>query len=409
MKRIAGCIASCMILIACNKEVEQVADTPMVPLTGPTLAEALRQEPNDSLYYRLMVRGGQLSLLSDTTKYHTVFATENQRIKPVLSGLAASVGVTLPPNAPDAFFAAFIDQIPVSVAGAVAQYQILPQVIRSSSIPNTFPNFSYPSIFNPAPTVSALARLNTYPTTRNGAWLNQFPITGVDKSARNGVIHHVAGLSVPPQRFLWSRINTDPELTYLKAAILRADSGVSASAGPASLQWVLSNFGPDITVFAPVDTAFQKTLKNVIAQALISQGVPAAIALQTATFLASTPGVFTNPLLANALTPQTVKGIVVYHVLGKRAFTNNFPTVETAYPTLLNTVLTSHPGVKLTATFNPPFPFVRQAQVKDVYTNSPAANIIINTNPLTPDPFGTSDQNFVNGVLHKIDAVLLPQ
>jgi hypothetical protein len=408
IKWIAGCIASCMILLACNKEMEQVADTPSTPLTGPTMAEVLRQDPNDSLFYRLMARGGQLNLLNDTTKYHTVFATENQRIKPVLSGLAASVGVTLPPNAPDAFFAAFIDQIPVSIAGAVAQYQIIPQIIRSSSISNTFPNFSYPTIFNPAPTVSALARLNTYPSTRNGAWLNLFPITGVDKSARNGVIHHVAGLNVPAQRFLWDRISTDPELTYLKAAILRADSGV-ATTGPSSLQWVLSNFGPDITVFAPVDTAFQNTLKNVIAQALISQGVPAPIAVPTATFLASTPGVFTNPLLANALTPQTVKGIVVYHVLGKRAYTNNFPTTQTAYPTLLNTVLTNHPGVKLTATFNPPFPFVRQAQVKDVYNNSPAANIIINASPLTPDPLGTSDQNFVNGVMHKIDAVLLPQ
>jgi uncharacterized surface protein with fasciclin (FAS1) repeats len=172
---------------------------------------------------------------------------------------------------------------------------------------------------------------------------------------------------------------------------------------------VLSNFGPDLTLFAPVDTAFQKTLTNLIAQGLINQGVPAQIALQTATFLASTPNVFTNPLLATTLTPQNVKGILVYHVLGKRAYTNNFPTTQTAYPTLLNTVIANHPGVKLTSTFNPPFPFVRSATVKDVYNNAPAANIIINASPLTPDPIGTSDQNFVNGVLHKIDAVLLPQ
>jgi uncharacterized surface protein with fasciclin (FAS1) repeats len=28
---------------------------------------------------------------------------------------------------------------------------------------------------------------------------------------------------------------------------------------------------------------------------------------------------------------------------------------------------------------------------------------------LSPEPFGTSDQEYINGVLHKIDAVLLPQ
>jgi uncharacterized surface protein with fasciclin (FAS1) repeats len=173
---------------------------------------------------------------------------------------------------------------------------------------------------------------------------------------------------------------------------------------------VLSNFGPDLTLFAPVDTAFQKTLTALIYNQLRDTALAFdTTALQTATFLASTPDVFTNPALSSTLTPQNVKGILVYHVLGKRAYTNNFPTTQTAYPTLLNTVIANHPGVKLTSTFNPPFPFVRSATVKDVYNNAPAANIIINASPLTPDPIGTSDQNFVNGVLHKIDAVLLPQ
>ena len=110
-----------------------------------------------------------------------------------------------------------------------------------------------------------------------------------------------------------------------------------------------------------------------------------------------------------ALSPTNVKGILVYHVLGKRAFTNNFPTTETAVPTLLNSGLPSHPGLKIKSTFTSPNPFVTAATVKDVYNNSPAANIIINASPLTPDPIGTSDQSFVNGVLHKIDKVLLPQ
>jgi hypothetical protein len=408
MHWIIGCVFASMVLTACNKEVEAVAENPVVPATGPTLAEVLRQNPNDSLFYLLMVKGGQIALLQDSTKFHTVFATTNQGIKPVLSAFAASFGVTLPVNAPDAFFAGFINLIPAQLAAGVAQYQILPQVIGSASIPNTFPNFSYPTILNPAPTVSALARLNAYPSTRNGAWLNQLPITGVNQMARNGVIHHVASLNVPAQRFIWDRINTDPELTYLKAAILRADEGV-APTSPASLQWVFSNFGPDLTLFAPVDSAFRKTLTALIYNKLRDTALAFdTTAFNQATFLASTPGVFTNPELSSTLTPQNVKGILGFHVLGKRAYTNNFPTTQTAYPTLFNTVIASHPGLKLTATFNPPFPFVAGATVKDTISNKPAANILINTQPLTPDPYGTSDQNFVNGVLHKIDAVLLP-
>ena len=93
------------------------------------------------------------------------------------------------------------------------------------------------------------------------------------------------------------------------------------------------------------------------------------------------------------------------------AFTNNFPTTETAYPTLLNAGLPTHPGVKLNATFGSvpglPFPLVTSATVTDVRNN--VANIFINAQPLTPDPYGTSDQNFLNGTLNKISAVLSPQ
>ena len=116
--------------------------------------------------------------------------------------------------------------------------------------------------------------------------------------------------------------------------------------------------------------------------------------------LSSTPEGF------NQLPIRTVKGIVVYHILGVRAFTNNFPTDTTSYPTLLNGAIPAHPGVKLKATFGTLF--VTGAVVKGL-GNPTASNIIINTMPLLPDPVGTSDQNYLNGVLHKIDQLLLPQ
>jgi hypothetical protein len=127
-----------------------------------------------------------------------------------------------------------------------------------------------------------------------------------------------------------------------------------------------------------------------------------ATAAATATALASTPGVFSNPALYSSLTAQTVKGIVVYHILGSRAFTVNFPTTPTSVPTLLNSAVPAHPGVSITATFTGLS--VSAATVKGA-ANPTASNLLINP---TPAPAGTSDQHYLNGVLHKIDQVLRP-
>ena len=399
-----------LLMTSCNKELEQFPDGAVIPGTGPTLNQVMQGNTDDSLYYKMITRIGLNSVLADSTKFHTLFVANNNGVKLLLSGLAAQAGINLPVNAPDAIFSAFISQLPASVIGGLVSYNTLPQTLMALQIGSSFPNYIYPTILNPSPTTQTLlgpvVRLAVYPSTANGAWLNNVPITGVDQFASNGVIHHIATLAIPGQRYLWDRISADAELTYLKAAVERADSGVAVGS---RLQDFMSTFGPDFTVFAPVDTAFQKTLTGLIAQGLTAQGLPIQVALPLATQLASTPNVFNNPALATALSPTNVKGIVVYHVLGKRAFTNNFPTAETAVPTLLNSGLPSHPGLKIKSTFTAPNPFVTAATVKDVYNNSPAANIILNASPLTPDPIGTSDQNFVNGVLHKIDKVLLPQ
>ena len=113
--------------------------------------------------------------------------------------------------------------------------------------------------------------------------------------------------------------------------------------------------------------------------------------------------VFSNPALYGALTATTVRGIVVYHIFSNTAFTANFPTTPTKYPTLLNTALPTHPGVELAATFTGAF--ATTATVKGL-GNATAANITING---TPAPNGSSDQFYINGVLHKINQVLIPQ
>jgi hypothetical protein len=412
---LAAFVGLVTLISSCNKDLEQFSDVVPTAPTGMTLDKVLQGNSDDSLYYKLVVRGGQLGLLADSSKSHTIFATNNSGIKPVLSAIAAQAGVTLPVSAPDAFFAAFISQLPPQIAGSLVQATIVPQALKSTDIDASAPNYIYPTILNPIPNVpnptplGAVVRIALYPSTRNGAWLNNVPITAVDQPAYNGYIHHTATLVVPSQKYLWNRISTDTELTFLKAAINRADSGVDAAA---TLQGFLSTFGPDFTVFAPVDSVFKIFLVN----ALQLQGVPAFIAEGLVTNYGSTllsdPGSVPvlGSTLAAALSPTTVKGLLVYHVIGKRLYTNNFPTVEGSFPTLLNTApgMGSLPGLKISVGFTNPFPFATSVKVKGGSATAPAANVIINSSPLLPDPIGTSDQTYLNGVLHKIDAVLSP-
>lgn len=395
-------VAATLIIASCNKGLEQFTETPVVPPNGNALGETIAATSTDSLYYRLITKAGLVATINNKAATYTMFVPDNNAMKVFINAIS---GGKIPLQAPDAVFSGFISAyIPASTAVGIVSYNIASQSLLSANIPGTFPNLQYPTILNPAPSVSALLRLTTFPSTRNGAWLNNVPLTAVDMAAANGVIHHTALVVTPPQRFLWNRISTDTGLTYLKAAINRADSG---TASPGTLQAALLNIGANLTVFAPTDAAFRATLTGAIYKALVAAGYPAGgDTFNTASALASSPTVFSNPALFGVLTAQTVKGIVVYHLFGNKAYTNNFPTTTTYYPTLLNGAIPTHPGVGLTAVFG--VPFVNAATVKGV-GNATAANIIINASPLLPDPVGTSDQNYLNGILHKIDQVLLPQ
>jgi uncharacterized surface protein with fasciclin (FAS1) repeats len=439
IKNIAAPLLVAGVLFAsCNKVPEAPVPNviPANPASGSTLGALIAANPDDSLFNKVLLRGASAAgsplsgIINGGTTRYTIFVPNNNAVRVLINALS---GGAVPLNAPDPNFVSFINTfVRPGQADTLVRYHIIPQAITSSSIATTFPNFAYPSIINPNPAASALVRLDNYPSRRaNGAWLNNIPIVpGTDVAASNGVIHHIAAVAVPPSTFLWSRIDTDPDMTYLRAAILRADSGTTQVPGTlnsANLQSVLSNFGPNLTVFAPTDAAFKATLYaavypavyNIIYQQAYAGAInggftPAqadAFATATATAnapgqttsIVSTPGVFSNPLLYGGLTAQTVKGIVVYHLLGSRAFSVNLPSTTTSVPTLLNSAIPTHPGIGVTATFTGPS--VTAATVKGV-GNATAFPISINP---TPNPFGTSDQHFVNGVLHKLNGVLLPQ
>ncbi len=398
--------AMMFILSSCNKDLEQIKG-PVAPApTGLALGESIAAIPTDSLYYRLIVKSGLLTTLNNKSAIFTLFVPDNIAMRNFINLITggASSGWT------DAQYSGFISSpaITTSTAASIVSYNMIPQAIKMSSVPTTFPNWFYPTNLNPtgapgSPGYNPFARLTTHPARRNGNWVNNVPLSEVDAVAFNGIIHTATLMvPVPPSRFLWNRISADPDFDYLEAAVLRADSG-AAPTGSGNLQWVLSNFGPNINVFAPNNAAFQALIFGLVYQRVFAATGNAVLATAIANGAVAAGPAF---LSTNNVTTQMVKGIVVYHLMGARAFTNNFPTTATSYRTLLNSAIPAHPGVTLTATFTGPL--VSAATVKGL-GNATASNIIINAIPFLPDPAGTSDQHFVNGTLHKINQVLLPQ
>ncbi len=376
--------SSCLIISACNKA--PLEPEPIVlpaQAVSPTLASLL--DNNEFSFFKAaVIKAGLLPNLASTTARYTVFAPTNSAF--ILSGIP-SVDV--------------INSLPTATLAGLISYHIVPQTLLAQNISETFPNYEYPTVLNPTTGTAGfnpLLRLTTYPSRRGaGAWVNNIPVTETNVNAVNGVLHKVYTLISPPSKYLWDSISESSDLTYLKAAVIRADSGVVVAG---RLQTALSSFGVNLTILAPTNLAFQTMLTRSIYLVLVRQGMPAATAYPTAQYLASTPDVFSNPALYGALSSQNVKGILLYHILGTsipgiRVFSVNLPTTTTSIKTLLNK------DVAAQATFTGPF--VGAATFKGA-ANPTASKVIIN--PL--NPFAT-DQNYINGVIMKIDQVLLPQ
>ncbi len=393
-------LGALIMLSACNKDLEVPASPAPVASSGNALAAAIAANPNDSLYYRLIVRAGLVNALNNTANVYTLFVPDNAGMKIFINTIS---GGAVPLAAPDATFSTFINtSIPVASAVGIVNYNTIPRRLASTQIPTTFPNYQMPTAIILDPT-NPLVRMTTFPTRNaNGAFVNNIPIVlPIEQQAANGIIHHVYTVPGPPTAVLKSMMAAEPNLTFLRAAITRADSGqVGLSRFDSALNFGVAN----LTVFAPTDAAFQGLLIPLITQALINQGLPAATALATATALAANANVFSNPLLFPVLTPLTVRGILAYHIMGTRVFNCNMPSASAGFfPTLLNGSVAAHPGLRLQSTFTGPFATAFTATGLGTLPSGgtpfsgPAANAV------------KRDQHGVNGVYHIIDRVLLPQ
>ncbi|RYE16642.1 MAG: hypothetical protein EOP51_25420, partial [Sphingobacteriales bacterium] len=163
---------------ACNKAPEEILPVPTTPVisSARAIGDTLRLSANDSLFYKIIVRGNMLSTLHDKTKTFTLFSPNNAAVRQFVSG--ASGGLIPPAGAPEAQYVGFINSsLPVASAASIVQYQTLPQTVKAANIPTTFPNLPYPTLLNPNPAASALLRFDGYVSRRtNGAWLNNIPV-----------------------------------------------------------------------------------------------------------------------------------------------------------------------------------------------------------------------------------------
>ncbi|ULQ54102.1 fasciclin domain-containing protein [Flavihumibacter fluvii] len=344
-------------ITACNKipEVEEIDTTPP---PGATIADIINTDADYSLLKLAASKAGMLEALGNPKATLTLFAPDNDAF--ALSGISEGV----------------INALPAEQLAAILSYHVIPQKIPSTAIPETFPNVEMPTLLQ-LPGAPAIVKMNTFPSRRGtSAFVNNIPIKQADIAASNGVIHNVFALVAPPQKVLLQDIAAEPDLTYLVAAITRADLGMPEGS---KFSQLLANPVANFTVFAPNDNAFKAALSFL--------GFPS------------------NDISMIQLIPvETLIGLVAYHVhiadfappstiTFSRAFSVNFPATPGPVKSFLNVVNYPNP--------TPPLVIAATASVSGGaavkgYVNPTFSNIV------------AADKHSVNGVYHKIDQVLLP-
>ncbi len=330
-----------VVSTSCNKDVPAAMPIVSIP-AGSTIGDILTTNPNFTILRAAVTKAGMMDAVSARNNVFTVFAPSD----------AAFIASGIPMAA--------INALPAASVASIVQYHVIPgRKLMSSAVPTSFPNVQMPTSFIiPAPNTNPLVRFSNFPSRRGDrVWVNNIPVITPDVDAANGSIHVTAAVVAPPSRVLLDTIAREADMSYLVAAILRADAATPAGS---RFQDFLANPLANLTVMAPTNTAFN--------------------ALFTSLRLPASPASF------GLLPIATVQGIVAYHVLVGRAFSPNLPTAATQVPTLLSASLPTAPLLTVDGTQG-----VRGAR-------NPSFSRIT-----------AVDRHAINGVYHKIDQVLMPQ
>jgi uncharacterized surface protein with fasciclin (FAS1) repeats len=352
-----------------------------------------------------------LPAISNKATTFTMFVPDNTGMKLFINAISNGA---MDISFPDALFSQFIiANIPAETAAAIVSYNTIGQKITSSQVPDTFPNFQLPTqiILPQPPPANPLVRLTTFPSAKTQLiYVNNIPVTAVDIMTANGVIHHVATVVAPPSTVLAGLIYTNTDLSYFTAAVARADSGqVNLNRFDSLLKYGVTN----MTVLAPNNAAFQTLIYGVAFGYATAQGAPPNVANDMAnSAVALGPGIFSNPDYYSVLPASLVRGILAYHFLASnssgsytpdiRVFSVNIGAIPRFIKTLVNAGF-AHPGILVQSSFTGPF--VTSLKFTGLGTFPPGGAPYSGA-PAIAVAF---DKHAVNGVLHVIDKVLLPQ
>lgn len=213
----------------------------------------------------------------------------------------------------------------------ILTYHVVPSLVPASAIATKA---------NEA--VTMLNSAKTYVTKdANGVSINGAKVISADVKAENGaIIHVIDAVLIPETKNIVALAQSVPSLSFLVAAVLRANEG------SVKVVDILSGAGP-LTVFAPSNDAFK------------AAGFPDEAAIKAAN-------------------PETLAAILTYHVVAARVYSTNLTTGD----------VTMASGGKVA---------VNAANATLKGKNNTAVTKITAVNIAAS-----------NGVVHLIDAVLLP-
>jgi uncharacterized surface protein with fasciclin (FAS1) repeats len=406
------CLLSVLVLFftSCNKPLPDAVPISYPPANSSattTIYGLINTDTSYSFFKAAATKVGMLAQLNDSVNsVFTVFLPNNNAFR--ASGIPSL---------------AIVNSLPVQTLGGIVGYSIIPGTqLLAANIPAStakVPNMQLPTSvkIGTLPGTPIDLKLTTFASTSaTGFYDNNVPVVKPDLKMKNGVIHLVAALVAPPAQLLKDAIYNNPNLSYFKAAIARADSGQT---GLNRLDSLLGYAVTNMTVLVPDNAAVQAFLFGTIYSGLVQQGMSPENAATTATQLASSQAVFNNPAFFSSITAEMVRGLLVYHFLATntgagfqpniRVFSNNFSSTPAFYTTLINSVVPIHPGIEAQATFTGPF--VTGLQFTGLGTfppgGAPYSGAAAKAEIVAPNPF--FDNIAVNGVFYVIDKVLLPQ
>lgn len=338
-------------ITACNK-IPEVVDLPSNIPTGKTIADEIAGDPDYSVLKAGLDRTGLTTTLSNPGSAFTLFAPNNLGMS--YFGINATT----------------VMQIPLADLTAILSYHVIPQKLPRAAVPDTFPNAEMPTMLK-IPGAPDYVRNHIFIYRhQDTAFANFIPFVGPERVVANGVIHPVQTVIFPPTKMLMERLVADTSLTYLVAAIQRADLGLPDGM---KITQLFSNPLTSFTLFAPDNNAFRKFLTLI--------GMPST----------------DISMIQNIPIPNLI-GVLAYHVHVfdatppanihfSRALSDNFPTAPTPINTLLKLVNYPNP--------TPPIVLAQLIGVKG-YANTTYSVMYL------------TDQLCFNGVYHKIDQVMRP-